>query len=418
MKYGLIGEHLVHSFSREIHSKIAPYSYELLELERDEVAPFLLKRDFNAINVTIPYKETVIPYLDEIDVFAKKIGAVNTIVNKNGRLYGYNTDFYGMCELIRKNRVSLRGKKVLVLGTGGTSQTAQAVASHLDAGEIVVVSRSEREGCVSYEKARAIHRDAQIIINTTPCGMYPRADGSEQMSARPIDVSDFASLEAYFDAIYNPLRTNCILDALARGIVADGGLYMLVAQATAAYELFMDEKIDEEKNMQIYKEIAREKENIVLVGMPGSGKSTVSKVLATRLDRRAYDTDALIVERAGMPIPEIFEKYGEAHFRDLESEIIAELSSESGVIISTGGGAVLRKENIHRLRRNGRIYFLDRPLRYIKPTPDRPLSMDREALEKRYNERYDLYCSSSDCVITDFDSIEKTAQAVMGDFYR
>ena len=418
MKYGLIGEHLTHSFSREIHAKIAPYQYELLELARDEVAPFLKKIDFNAINVTIPYKETVIPYLDEIDEAAKKIGAVNTIVNKNGKLYGYNTDFFGMCELIFKNGVQINEKKVLILGTGGTSQTAQAVTAHLGAREIIVVSRVERDGYVSYKNAVRNHSDAQVIINTTPCGMYPYADGTDEKPSRPIDISLFENLEAYLDAIYNPLRTDCTLDAKKKGIVADGGLYMLVSQATAAYELFTDTRLAPEKNIQIYNEVVSEKENIVLVGMPGSGKTTVASALAEKLSRTVYDTDALISEKAGMPISQIFEKYGEQYFRDLESETVRELSSKSGVVISSGGGAVLREQNVHRLKRNGKIYFLDRPLEDIIPTSDRPLSSDKEALKKRYEERYSIYCSCCDCRITGFDSIKNTAEEIIGDFYK
>ena len=418
MIYGLIGEHLTHSFSREIHAKIAPYQYELLELEREALAPFLKKRDFIAINVTIPYKEVVIPHLDVLDEAAKAIGTVNTVVNKNGKLYGYNTDFFGMCELLKKNNVQIKGKKVLILGTGGTSQTARAVVSHLGAESLVVVSRKKCEGCVSYDEAYANHADAQVIINTTPCGMYPYADGTDKISCRPIDVSAFKNLVAYIDAVYNPLRTDCVLDAMKNGVCAEGGLYMLVSQATAAYEFFTDSKLEVEQNMQIYKQVMCEKENIVLTGMPGSGKTTVAKVLSKKLQREVYDTDALIEEKAKMPISDIFSKYGEKYFRDLESEVIAEVSQKSGVIVSTGGGAVLREQNVHRLKRNGRIYFLDRPLEDIIPTSDRPLSLDREALTKRYNERYSVYCSSCDCRITDFDSINETAEAVMGDFYK
>ncbi len=418
MKYGLIGEHLPHSFSKEIHAKIADYSYELCELTPEEIDPFMRKRDFFAINVTIPYKERVIPYLDEINESAKKIGAVNTIVNKNGKLYGYNTDFLGLCDLIEKNGIEIKGKKVIILGTGGTSNTARAVASHLGATKLLVVGRAAKDGCISYEDAKQNHTDAQVIINTTPCGMYPYADGTQERASRAIDISIFPRLEAFIDAVYNPLRTDSVLDAKERGLKADGGLYMLVSQATAAYEFFTDSKISRERNIEIYKATVAEKENIVLVGMPGSGKSTVGATLAKSLGRALYDSDEEIVKKAKMPITEIFAKRGEQYFRDLEAEVIRELSAHSGVVISTGGGVILRKENIRCLRRNGRIYFLDRPLDDIIPTSDRPLALDREAVKKRYNERYGIYCSVCDCRITDFSSVEATAQKIREDFYK
>ena len=418
MKYGLIGEHLPHSFSREIHAKIADYDYELCELLPEEVESFIKKKDFTAINVTIPYKEKVMPYLDSIDEKARLIGAVNTIVNRNGKLYGYNTDFIGLCDLIEKNSIVIKDKKVLVLGTGGTSNTAVAVCRYLGARELIVVGRTAKNGCITYEQALAEHSDAEVVINTTPCGMFPYADGSEERASRAIDLSCFKYLEAFVDAVYNPLRTDSVLDARERGLRADGGLYMLVSQATAAYKYFTGNELDREKNDEVYKSVLREKENIVLVGMPGSGKTTIGRVLSRWLGRQLFDSDALIVEKAGMQIKEIFEKYGEKYFRDLESEVIAEISARSGVIISTGGGAVLRNENVRRLRRNGRIYFLDRPIDDIRPTADRPLASEKEAIRKRYEERYSIYTSVCDCHITQFESVEKTADAVKGDFYK
>ena len=416
MKYGLIGKTLKHSFSKQIHEKIAPYTYELCELCEHELQSFLEKRDFCAINVTIPYKEAVLPYLDEIDENAKSIGAVNTIVNRDGRLFGYNTDFFGLCAQIKRSKIEIQGKKVLVLGTGGTSRTACAVCSHLGARQVLRVSRSERDGAISYAQAKELHTDAQVIINTTPVGMYPNADGVDGEMSTAIDISDFPSLCAVVDVVYNPLRTDMILCAKNRSLAAEGGLYMLVSQAVAAYGLFFDTAVDDDMCEKIYTKIESQKENIVLVGMPSSGKSTVGKLIAKMLDRPFYDTDDEIVRARNCSISEIFENEGESAFRDLESKVIKELSSLGGVVIATGGGAVLRDENVRRLRRNGRIYFLDRPLRELVPTSDRPLAADKTAIEKRYKERYDIYKGWCDCRICEFSSENATAHSILEDF--
>lgn len=314
MEYGLIGEHLGHSFSKEIHNRIGAYSYEIKELRPDEVESFILSKQFCGINVTIPYKQTVIPYLDEIDEMAKAIGAVNTVVNRAGKLYGYNTDFEGMRRMIKKLALSLENKKVLILGTGGTSKTAYAVVRSMGAASIYKVSRTESESAISYETAKSLHSDADIIINTTPCGMYPHD------TERPIDLDHFPSLQGVVDAIYHPLRTKLVMQALKKGIKACGGLYMLVAQAVCASEHFFN--ICEDRTNEIFAGIIAEKENIVLTGMPASGKTTVGKLLAERLHKQLIDTDEVIIQKAGMPITEIFRKYGEAYFRDLESEVI------------------------------------------------------------------------------------------------
>ncbi len=390
MIYGCIGEHLPHSFSKEIHNRIGDYDYILHEIPMGELDAFMEKKDFKAINVTIPYKQDVIPHLYFVSEKAKSIGAVNTIVNKDGKLYGYNTDFAGMTDLINRIGISIEGKKVLILGTGGTSKTANAVAHSMNAKEVITVSRSKTEKFIDYEEAVTKHTDAEIIINTTPCGMYPNTDGC------PIDISLFPSLEGCVDAIYNPLRTNFISQAKARGIKAEGGLYMLVAQAVRAYEFFFDTTAEEGLTDKIYDGLSAEKENIVLTGMPGSGKSTIGKILAEKLQRQFMDTDELIVKNAGMPITEIFAQYGEKHFRDLETEAIREASKYSNAIIATGGGARLREENVYLLKMNGKIYFLDRSLEKLLPTDDRPLAKDREAIIQRYNERIDRYNETAD----------------------
>ena len=418
MEYGLIGEHLGHSFSAIIHGKIAPYQYELKELTPSDLHSFMQKKNFKAINVTIPYKQAVIPYLDEIEENAKKIGAVNTIVNRDGKLIGYNTDFLGMKALATKIGVSLEGKKVLILGSGGTSRTANAVATSLGAKQVLTVSRKESDNCITYEKAYTDHSDAEYIINTTPIGMYPNQDGNDIQPSKPIDLTAFTNLKGTLDAIFNPLRTDLICHARNNNIPADGGLYMLVAQAVYAAEKFLDRDLDKTIIDQIYSELRSQKENIVLIGMPGCGKSTVGKHLADQLNRPFFDVDDEIVKKAGIPIPEIFEKYGEAYFRQLEADIIKnEISAKTGSIISTGGGAILRDENVLRLKRNGKLYFLDRPIENIRPTLDRPLSMDFSALKKRYDERYPRYCEVADLHIKTNESIDDTVNYIKEDFF-
>ncbi len=394
MKYGCIGEKLSHSFSREIHNRLADYAYDLKELTPAELGAFMEKKDFSAINVTIPYKQEVIPYLTEISPQAKEIGAVNTIVNRNGKLYGYNTDFFGMRALIRRGGMDLQGCKVLILGSGGTSRTACAVAKDLGAKEIIVVSRSGKGG-ITYEEAHSLHRDADFIINTTPCGMYPN------IHTVAVDPADFPALKGVVDAVYNPLRTELFLRAREKGIPAVCGLYMLVAQAAFAVEYFLDTTVSEEKIEEVYRAIFAEKQNIVLTGMPGSGKTTVGKRLAKQFGKKFLDTDTLLTKWAGSTPAQLIAQQGEKAFRDLESTVIQEQAAPlTGCVIATGGGAILRDENIRNLKRNGRIIFLDRPLNEIVPTQDRPLSSNREQLEKRYRERYSRYCDTADRVIS------------------
>ena len=393
MEYGLIGEKLSHSFSREIHSLIAGYNYELKEIKPCDLDSFMQAKNFKGINVTIPYKEAVIPYLHYIDENAKEIGAVNTIVNKNGLLFGYNTDFGGMKALIERENIEISGKKVLILGTGGTSKTAFAVAKSLGAREIVKVSRNAKNGTVSYQEAPTLHPDAEVIINTTPCGMYPNT------ADMPIDPTLFKSLEGVVDAVYNPLRTELVLKAKKIGAKASGGLYMLVMQAVLASKIFTGAEIDEKKVQKAFKTTFLKKENIVLSGMPACGKSSVGKILAESLSRKLVDTDEMIEETAKMPIPEIFEKFGEAHFRDLEAKAVFEASKLSGVVISTGGGAILREESVKNLKKNGKIFFIDRKLEDLIPTSDRPTASTVEAIKARYNERIDTYNATADFVI-------------------
>jgi len=408
MEYGLIGEKLPHSFSKEIHEKLADYDYQLKELTPAQLPDFLKKRAFKGVNVTIPYKQAVIPYLDEIDDKARAIGAVNTIVNREGKLIGYNTDYDGMVALIRHAGLSLAGKAVLILGTGGTSKTAMAVAADLGAASVQRVSRTGKDGAISYEEAQRL--PVQILINTTPSGMYPNPDG------QPMDLSRFGWLEGVLDAVYNPLRTRLVLQARDNGARAQSGLYMLVAQAAVACEHFLGEKLPAGALQTVYRAIHGEKQNIVLTGMPGSGKSTVGRILAREMGREFVDTDTEIIRLAKKPISDIFAQRGEAYFRDLESQVIAQLAQRTGLVIATGGGAILRAENVRRLRQNGRIYFLDRPVEDIVPTDDRPLSRDREALEKRYAERYPRYVTAADTRIPVNGSADTVAKAIREEF--
>lgn len=417
MEYGLIGKPLTHSFSREIHGKIASYDYQLCEIEPEMLPAFMEKRDFSAINVTIPYKQAVIPFLSWIDENAKKIGAVNTVVNRDGKLYGYNTDFIGLCAEIRMAGLDFTGGKVLILGTGGTSLTAHAASEACGASAIIVVGRHAKDGVICYEDAYRLHADADFIINTTPCGMYPSPDGTPEISGIPIDLSRFPSLCGVIDVVFNPLRTNLILNARARGIPAEGGLYMLVGQAVAASELFTGTELPQDLTDRIYHELRAEKENIVLTGMPGSGKTTVGKRLAAEWHRPFYDTDAEIVRQAGKSIPALFEEIGEEGFRIIESKIIRNLANTvTGAVIATGGGAILRDDNIRALRRTGRLYFLNRPLERITPTSNRPLADSRAALGKRFAERYDRYRTTCDCEINTDENIDHTILTIRKDF--
>ena len=393
-RYGCIGKKLSHSFSKEVHARLADYKYELIELNEEEIKPFFEKRDFEAINVTLPYKETVIPYLDSVSEIAARIGAVNTVVNKNGKLYGYNTDYYGMKALIDKTEIDVSGKKVLILGTGGTSKTARAVASDMGAKEILTVSRSPRVNTVSYEEATSVHKDADIIINTTPVGMFPDTDKS------PIDVSVFENLSGVIDAVYNPLSTKIVSEARKRAVKASSGLYMLVMQAVVAAEKFLDTKIDEEKADEVFKTILASKENVVLTGMPGSGKSTVGKLL--KLSGFSFvDTDEAIEKRVGKSIKELISEKGEKYFRDTETEIIKEISSKTAQIIATGGGAILRKENVNALKRNGKIFFINADPERLVATDSRPLSDTKDKLLRLYDERIDLYKACADVIVPD-----------------
>ncbi len=409
MKYGVIAERLGHSFSKEIHNQLFDYEYELKEISQGELDAFMRAKDFCAINVTIPYKQAVIPYLDEISDIARAIGAVNTIVNRNGRLYGDNTDYLGMIALLKRAGITVTGKHVLILGSGGTAKTANAVVRALNCATVKIVSRMATATTIDYTQAVAC-TDTQVIINTTPCGMFPHIGESA------IDIRMFPRLEGVADAVYNPLRSKLVCDALERGIPAVGGLYMLVAQAAFAAEKFIGESVSNDTIDRVFHNLHAAKQNLVLVGMPACGKTTVGQLLAKRLGKTFIDTDEEIVKREGRTIPDIF-KEGEPTFRDIESAVIRDVAAKQGAVISTGGGAVLRQENVALLKENGRLYFLDRPLEQLVATADRPLSSDRESLERRYRERYTIYCGCCDCHITQTATPEQAAAAIEEDAF-
>lgn len=405
-KYGCIGKKLTHSFSKEIHARLSNYEYELIELSEQELDSFFKKKDFEAINVTIPYKQTVIRYLDSVSEIADRIGAVNTIVNRNGKLCGYNTDYYGMKALIEHIGLVLENKKVLILGTGGTSKTANVVAADMGAAEVLTVSRRKSDGNITYTEAVSLHSNSDIIINTTPSGMYPECEST------PIDISKFTQLEGVIDAVYNPLCTNLVLDAKSKGIKAEGGLYMLVMQAVVAVEKFLDTKIEREVADRVFAQILATKENIVLTGMPGSGKSTVGRLI--KLDGyEFFDTDVEIEKRCGCTIKELIETKGEDYFRNLETEVIRDVSAKGSRIISTGGGAVLRKKNIRNLKRNGKLYFINADISRLRATDDRPLSDTVDKLSKLYNERIQIYKSTADVLVPDMQTPEAEAEYII-----
>ena len=438
MEYGLIGEHLGHSFSKEIHGRLSDRPYELREIPRDSLAKFLTSREFKGINVTIPYKEAVLPLLDFVSPEARQIGAVNTIVNRDGRLFGYNTDYFGFSALADRLGIDFKGKRVLILGAGGAAKTVAAVAADRSAASVThAVRRPKAPGQIPLSSlgSESSYKDVipgwtgDLVVNCTPAGMFPLEE------ERIIDLGALPQLEGAIDLIYNPLRTDLILDALSRGVPAEGGLYMLVAQAVKAREYFDgipgpagddtlrtgDDSLrdgddtlgsvmagsDRPSPDDVFDALLKAKRNIVLIGMPASGKSTIGKALSEKTGRPFADTDSLIVQKAGKPIPQIFAEEGEAAFRALESDVIRELSPRTGLIIATGGGAILDPQNVRRLSRNGLLCFIRRDPERLQVTADRPLSSSREAMQALYESRREAYRRATERVIDNNGSLEE-----------
>ena len=405
MEYGLIGERLGHSYSPQIHRVLGDYDYQLYPMPPEQLKETLKRRDFKGLNITIPYKKDVLPFCDEVSQTVREVGSANTLYFRGGKLCAENTDLPGMLFMLDRAEISLTGKKVVILGSGGTSLTAQAACRTRNAAEYIVVSRS---GPVTYEELYAKHTDAEIIINSTPVGMYPGNLVS------PVDIRRFPRLCGVADVIYNPAKTALLLDAEEAGIPHIDGLWMLVAQAWHAARLFLNEEIPEEKIAEAYKSVRRECLNLVLVGMPGSGKSTLGRAAAEKLGKRLIDLDAEIEKRFG-PIPEIFKNRGEAAFRDMESEIVKEYGRESGCVIATGGGAVLRQENVRALRQNAAVVWVRRGLASLS-TQGRPLSTGPDALKRMEEARTPLYRACADYLIENDGAPEEAVKGILEGF--
>ena len=403
--YGLLGRKLGHSWSVPIHKALGCESYRLIELEPDELGDFLAQKNIGGLNVTIPYKRDVMAFCDEIDGEAREIGSVNTLVRRaDGRLYGYNTDIYGFRYMAQRAGISFERKKVVVLGSGGASLTVQSAARREGAREVVVVSRTGANNYGNLER----HGDAEILVNATPVGMWP------DLGSQPVDLKRLPELEAVMDLIYNPPRTDLLLQAEKLGLRRAGGLSMLVNQAVVAEERFFDRDISESETERILDELQRDRANLVLVGMPGCGKTTVGMELARLSQRPFVDLDDEIVRLAGKPIPEIFRRHGEPAFRALERKVLAEVCDKSEQIIATGGGAILRKDNRVAMRRTGRVYFLRRALDQLAVI-GRPLSV-KGTMKEMYHFRLPLYTEVSDIAVDNNAAPGEAARKIWGDF--
>jgi len=403
MRCGLIGKKLGHSYSPQIHALLADYSYELFELDEQQLADFFAAADFDGVNVTIPYKQTVMPYCAHIDAAAEKIGCVNTVVNRGGVLTGYNTDYYGFRTLLH-SLCDIRGGKALILGGGASSKTVRAVIED-EGGTAVVISRSGGPGC-NYADIACHYADTQLIVNTTPVGMYPNTLES------PLDLSGFTQLSAVADIIYNPARTRLLLDAERLGIPCANGLLMLAAQAEAAAKLFTDSDTTAASAAEIRDIIAKEQQNIVLIGMPGCGKSSIGNAIAVRLGRRFVDSDAEVLRMFGRTPEAIIKEDGEAAFRACETAALKELCKQSQLVIATGGGAVTQPANAYILRQNGIIVWLQRELGELA-RDGRPLSAGDGALERLYAERQPLYAALADIRISNDAAPDAVAERLL-----
>lgn len=405
MKYGLIGEKLGYSFSKEIHTSFHKYDYVIKELSKSELENFIKAKEYLGLNVTIPYKTIIIPYLDEIDKMAYDLGAVNTIVNDNGKLYGYNTDVFGFIYLVQKSGCILENKNVCILGTGATSKTITYAVKTLGAKQIYNVSRNQKQGCFTYQTINEVADSIDVIINASPCGTFPNIDECL------IELKNFKNLEGVLDVVYNPLKSSLVRKAEDLNIKAIGGLYMLVAQASLSAKLFLNGNVNINID-NIYKDINDKHTNIILIGMPGSGKTTIGKVLSEELEKKFIDVDSLIEEKIGVSINEFFKKHGEEEFRKVESEVIKDLSKLQGYVIATGGGVVLNEQNMYYLRANGKIILINRDLDKIIIDENRPLLKNKTDLKKIYKDRYAIYKKNCDLEIFNNDTIANAVKRI------
>lgn len=408
MEYGLIGEKLGHSYSQMIHARLADYRYELKEVAPERLDAFIEARNFRGLNVTIPYKQAVMKHCAELSPEAMEVGSVNTlIVRPDGSLFGHNTDIDGFIYMLRRGEIDPAGAKAVILGSGGTSLTARAALTRLGAREIVTVSR---KGSVDYAALYAEHADAEILVNATPVGMYPKNGAS------PVELDRLPKVRGVADVIYNPEKTALILAAQAKGIPAVSGLSMLVAQAREAAELFAGHAIPAGRVEDIVSEIGAQTLNLILVGMLGCGKSTLGQAVAAALQREFVDCDAEIVRRAGKSIPEIFAQDGEGAFRALESGVLADVCRGHGLVISTGGGAVLRAENRDAMRQNGRVCLIRRALALL-PRDGRPLSASEDAVARLWEARRAAYETAADFPVENDGTVEEAAEKIREGFY-
>lgn len=399
MVCGLVGENPKHSLSPWIHARLGSYEYRLFPLRPAELEPFMRARRFDGVNVTIPYKRAVLNHCDHVDPRARQIGAANTIVNSGGHLTAYNTDYDGLLYLFRHAGMSLAGKHVMILGSGGTARAAHLAAQHLKAASIVLVSRGPAEGAISYSQA-AGRTGTDVIINTTPVGAFPHH------GAAPIHLPPFSGLQMVVDVAYNPLKTALLLQAQRQGCQTANGLGMLVAQAKAAAEHFTATQLDDGAVEKIHRELLWQRLNLVLIGMPGVGKSAIGRRLAQALGRPLEDLDTIAAAAEGCPIEEIFAQKGESYFRDLESRIAAEAGEKTGMVISTGGGTVLCPENVDALRQNGLLVYLSRPVGRLHLAPGRPLARSRQDLQNLFRRRAPIYAAAADitCALGEDDA--------------
>lgn len=405
LRYGLVGERLSHSHSPALHALLAPYPYALYEMPPDDLAAFIRAPGLGGLNVTIPYKQAVLPLCDALTPRARRIGSVNTLLyGPDGRITGDNTDYDGLRAMLERAGICVTGRKVVILGSGGTARTACAVCEDAGARAVITISRT---GTNNYDNL-GLHADAQVLINATPVGMHPHPDGM------PVSLDAFPALLGVADAIYNPLRTRLVQVARARGIPAAGGLAMLVWQAAGAAERFTGAPIAAEKAEAALQSLRRSVENIVLIGMPGCGKTTVGRAVAALSGRAFVDTDEEVVRQVGKTIPRIFAEDGEAAFRAAEGRVVAEAAGRSGCVIATGGGTVLAAENRAALARNGRIVFLRRPLARLA-VAGRPLSVDIEALAAA---RLPVYAAAADYAVDNDSAIGDAAERVWEGFLR
>ena len=401
LKFGLLGGRLAHSYSHFIHGELGGYEYCLYEKKPEELNSFFKHGDFDGLNITIPYKKTVMQYCRNLSETAVLSGSVNTIVRlPDGSFCGDNTDFFGFAYLLKNTAVNPAAGKSIVLGSGGSSLTVQTVLKNLNAKEIIVISRHGENNYENIEK----HRDADFIINTTPVGMYP-----DNRFSPLADFGIFKNCRAVIDLIYNPARTELLLQAEEYGVSCRNGLEMLAAQAKKSAEIFINESIPDEKIEEIVSKITKTTQNIVLIGMPGCGKSSIGKELAKMTGRKFADTDELIVEEAGKPIPAIFAEDGEEKFRGLETSALKALCKNTGLIIATGGGIVKRSENLRIIRQNGIIVYLDRDIAEL-PVAGRPLS-EKEGLNALAAARLPLYAQWSDYKVP-VHGAEQTANTI------